>query len=105
MIDFAFNGKGCRVERMLEYFGEEHAGECGKCDVCRAHDRKKTKVSGADAVAKVTAYLEGRPGGATALMVEHDCGLQACSVAETLSFLCNEGYAVCDNNFYKLEES
>ena len=53
----------------------------------------------------MTAYLEGRPGGATALMVEHDCGLQACSVAETLSFLCNEGYAVCDNNFYKLEES
>ena len=104
MIDFAFNGKGCRVERMLEYFGEEKSGECGKCDICRAHGGKKTNVSGADALAKVTSYLEGKPGGATALMVEHDCGLQAGSVAEALSFLCNEGYAMCDNNFYKLEE-
>ena len=105
MIDFAFNGKGCRVERMLEYFGEEKSGECGKCDICRAHGGKKTNVSGADALAKVTSYLEGKPGGATALMVEHDCGLQAGSVAEALSFLCNEGYAMCDNNFYKLEQS
>ncbi|MCM1452748.1 MAG: RecQ family ATP-dependent DNA helicase, partial [Clostridium sp.] len=36
MKRFVFDSARCRVESMLEYFGEEPAGPCGTCDVCRA---------------------------------------------------------------------
>lgn len=43
MIDYAFNGEKCRVERVLEYFGEEGSGACGSCDVCRRHRSPSAK--------------------------------------------------------------
>ncbi len=36
MLDYAFNSDSCRVSRMLHYFGEEGAVDCGSCDVCRS---------------------------------------------------------------------
>ena len=36
MKNFAFDDSSCRVRRMLDYFGEHSAIDCGKCDVCRA---------------------------------------------------------------------
>ncbi len=33
--DFMFDDARCRVAGMLRYFGENAAGECGTCDVCR----------------------------------------------------------------------
>ncbi|MCM1224644.1 MAG: RecQ family ATP-dependent DNA helicase, partial [Lachnospiraceae bacterium] len=36
MKRFVFDSSRCRVESMLEYFGEEPGGPCGTCDVCRA---------------------------------------------------------------------
>ena len=43
MKQFAFSDTGCRVNRMLAYFGEKPAMPCGKCDVCRS--RKKQPIS------------------------------------------------------------
>ena len=43
MASFAFNSDGCRVNRMLEYFGETPADDCGKCDCCRARHRDPAK--------------------------------------------------------------
>lgn len=42
MIDFADSHESCRITRLLEYFGENEAGECGQCDICR-EKRKRTK--------------------------------------------------------------
>ncbi|MDE6197529.1 MAG: RecQ family ATP-dependent DNA helicase [Muribaculaceae bacterium] len=36
MERFAFDDSSCRVAHMLRYFGEEGAGDCGKCDICRS---------------------------------------------------------------------
>lgn len=47
MKRFVFNGERCRVAAMLQYFGEEDAGECGTCDVCRSR-RKVGRQSDAD---------------------------------------------------------
>lgn len=33
---FAFDSEHCRSRMLLEYFGEENAGDCGKCDYCKA---------------------------------------------------------------------
>lgn len=35
LSDYIYNNESCRVERMLAYFGETDARNCGKCDVCR----------------------------------------------------------------------
>lgn len=40
MRDYAYDSSECRVRRMLEYFGQNDAADCGKCDVCRARDKK-----------------------------------------------------------------
>lgn len=39
MLDFVFNDSGCRVQRMLQYFGDMQAEPCGKCDSCRVARR------------------------------------------------------------------
>ena len=39
MKQFAFSDSGCRVNRMLAYFGEKPERPCGKCDICRANRR------------------------------------------------------------------
>ena len=36
MKDFIYGSDSCRVSRMLSYFGEKDAADCGRCDVCRA---------------------------------------------------------------------
>lgn len=36
MRDFVFGYGGCRVNRMLSYFGEHPEAPCGKCDICSA---------------------------------------------------------------------
>lgn len=36
MENYIFDDSSCRVARMLAYFGEKDAADCGKCDVCRA---------------------------------------------------------------------
>lgn len=40
MLDYAFDGSSCRVQRMLRYFGEGDACECGSCDYCRSQRSK-----------------------------------------------------------------
>ncbi len=42
IIEYVERDSGCRVVRMLRYFGEKEEQECGQCDVCR-----KKKRSGA----------------------------------------------------------
>ena len=36
---FAFDATECRTATLLRYFGEQHDGDCGTCDVCRAARR------------------------------------------------------------------
>lgn len=39
MRDYVYGFDGCRVSRMLKYFGESDAADCGKCDICREKAR------------------------------------------------------------------
>lgn len=41
MRDYVFSDDGCRVERMLRYFGDPTARPCGKCDLCRARRKRQ----------------------------------------------------------------
>ena len=52
LTDYVFGSEGCRVQRMLKYFGEENASSCGKCDYCRAEIRNQRGKDAADGIEK-----------------------------------------------------
>ncbi len=107
MLDYTFSKTGCRVEKMLSYFGEENSGECTKCDICR--DNRKTSrhsaLSSEDIAKRVIGFLKERPQGAMLPTLERLCGKNSEATAAVVNFLCNEGFIVCENFTYKLNIS
>lgn len=55
MRGFVFDDNKCRVNTMLEYFGETPTAECGTCDVCR--DRRKQSVVNEKQLTETIMYL------------------------------------------------
>lgn len=55
MRRFVFDDNKCRVNTMLEYFGETPTAECGTCDVCR--DRRKQSVVSEKQLTETIMYL------------------------------------------------
>lgn len=103
MIGYAFNNKDCRVKRMLAYFGETNAQDCGKCDVCRDKKNKKKQSSlKQEMIDKITSYLKVHPEGARYVTIESLFGKETQLVSECLSFLCNEGFLNYSDNLYSL---
>ncbi|MCD8395174.1 MAG: RecQ family ATP-dependent DNA helicase [Bacteroidales bacterium] len=74
MKQFVYAQDGCRVQRLLNYFGETTAGECGKCDLCRA---RRVAARGVDwnALEKSILYLSGQPGGHTVGYIQQQLDL------------------------------
>lgn len=99
VIDYAFSDKTCRVKRMLSYFGEMNAGECGSCDVCR-EKRKNKKGKNENSLLSVWTYIKQNPGGVRYLSILSNCGGDKSLVAQNLSYLCNEGYVRFSNDLY-----
>lgn len=64
IIDYSFNSSGCRVKRMLEYFGEKEAGDCGKCDVCRQRKASKNTMISPDTLrSAIISFLKAKSEG------------------------------------------
>jgi len=103
MIDYAFNPHICRENRMLEYFGEKREGRCGRCDTCRAQN-KRTK--GQDdtqlALKRILDYLKVHPQGADLRIMQRDLGGDGKGVAAALGYLHGEGYVSIENQVVKL---
>lgn len=55
MRRFVFDDNKCRVNTMLEYFGETPTQVCGTCDVCR--DRRKQSVVSEKQLTETIMYL------------------------------------------------
>lgn len=55
MRRFVFDDNKCRVNTMLEYFGETPTEVCGTCDVCR--DRRKQSVVNEKQLTETIMYL------------------------------------------------
>lgn len=106
MIDYAFNSSGCRVSRMLEYFGEESSSDCGSCDVCRSQRKKSAiHVSKEDMIGKVWEYLQQNEDGVTQLILEKNFMPHDRLAAEALRYLIDEGFAVESHSIYRLSDS
>lgn len=101
MIDYAYNPKICRENRMLEYFGETREEPCGRCDTCRS--RRSTHANDpAQLIPKITDYMKLHPDGADFKIMERDIPADKKTWAEALAFLCNEGFLRVDRGRYFL---
>ncbi|MCH5224149.1 MAG: RecQ family ATP-dependent DNA helicase [Muribaculaceae bacterium] len=106
VIDYAFSEKGCRVKRMLAYFGETDTDDCGKCDICRAKkaDKSKAKKNSEDNLNQILEILRSHPEGVRYLTIERLCGKDKLTLSRNLNFLCNEGFVFFKDNLYFLRE-
>lgn len=101
MIDYGFGSEGCRVKRMLAYFGEEDAADCGRCDICRAKRKNPRHVSREEMVRLVWEFLKANPDGVTHPLLERHFSPNADLASEALRFLLAEGFATEQHSIYR----
>lgn len=104
MIDYAYREDGCRVSRMLEYFGEESVCECGNCDVCRSRRKSVSHISKEEMIRKVWKYMQMYPSGITQAILERNFTPYDLLAGEALRYLVEEGFAVEHHSIYRLTE-
>lgn len=63
MKAFVFDTDRCRVQTMLEYFGEKDPIPCGCCDVCRAQAKRAEADCPESDLEKAIIYMSSRPEG------------------------------------------
>lgn len=103
ILDYTFHDSSCRVKRMLKYFGEDSADDCGKCDVCREKKSAKKKDSKQDTtVQNILSFLSQHPEGVRFFSIESKIGGDKNTISQCLSFLCNEGFVKFADNLYSL---
>lgn len=100
IIDYTFKDNSCRVKRMLTYFGEQNACNCGKCDWCREISSKKRKKSNIDITERIVNYIKSHPEGVRFSAIEADCKSETSKVTQSLSFLCTEGFVELRDTLY-----
>lgn len=88
MKQFVFSSGECRVSRMLTYFGEQEAKECGKCDCCRSRRRPSTETG--ELSSKVLALFR-QPGGHTVDYVAEQLGVRRERVIDECRQLLDNG--------------
>lgn len=104
MIDYAYGDSGCRVRRMLDYFGEENSSDCGHCDVCRGKKKSATYISLQEMVRRVWEYMQLFPAGVTIQVLEKEFTPYDRLASQALRYLTDEGFAVETHGIFKLRE-
>lgn len=64
VTNLVYDDSLCRQRRILEYFGEKNAGDCGRCDVCRSRRPHTIEIS-EDYLENVVLRYARHPGGTT----------------------------------------
>lgn len=103
MLDYAFNPRICRENRMLEYFGEHREQPCGRCDVCREH-RKGDANRPADLIRRMLDYLKAHPRGVDLRALERDLHAPPSMLSPVLSHLADEQYIAIDGTIIKIRD-
>lgn len=107
VLDYTFIDKSCRVKRMLAYFGETDAQDCGKCDICRNKKQNSGKETNKNSatISSIMNYLGQHPEGSSLLALQRNSGKDSTIFTRCLSYLCSEGFIeVNDNLYFKVNE-
>lgn len=104
MIGYAYGEEGCRVKKMLEYFGEDNPADCGHCDACRSKNKTKAHISLEDMVRRVWEYMQLYPSGVTIAVLEHQFTPDDRLASQALRYLTDEGFAIESHGIFRLRE-
>jgi ATP-dependent DNA helicase RecQ len=61
MINYVESNHRCRMQIILDYFGEQSWTSCGLCDVCIAHKKKENQTESNELHGEVIRFLKVRP--------------------------------------------
>lgn len=89
MKRFVFGTSACRVNTMLEYFGERPTEPCGICDVCRA--RRRPDGSAAAALREVILYQASHTPSPTIDHIARQAGVAPSKVIEAIRPMLDDG--------------
>lgn len=89
MRRFVFDDGKCRVNIMLEYFGETPTHDCGTCDVCRS--RRKQKPGKEEQLADTIMYLVSHGKSLTVDYIARQSGVNPDKVIDSLRTLADNG--------------
>lgn len=90
MQDYVFSSDGCRVSRMLRYFGEEDAPDCGRCDICR-ESKPADNAAASTSLEETVVYLASQPGGHTIDYIARQTGLRPDRIVAVIRPLLDSG--------------
>lgn len=91
MKQFAFDTDKCRVNTMLQYFGENPQEECGSCDVCRNRRHKPISNDKQQQLAESIVYIASQPGSHTIKGIASTLSLREDEIIDTLRQLADQG--------------
>lgn len=95
MIDYVANDRGCRVKRMLAYFGEKEESDCGNCDVCRA--KKKQRLKDPSQLASELLQFISGGNGVSYGEIEHSFSADSAEAVKIVRSLISEGVVTYDS--------
>jgi len=104
MVEYASDNSVCRSRRLMHYFGQQKAGNCGQCDVCLRKQGRLRHYEVEDISAAILGALQDRPLSLEDLI--DTLGGDKDKTIEVLRFMC-EQHRLREDNFlyYPCEES
>ena len=97
MKAFAFSSNECRVNIMLQYFGEKPTTNCGKCDVCRSRKQIKTLDNKKQQLRDSIFYLASQPGGHTIKYIANETSASEDTIIDIVRELMDERLVLINN--------
>lgn len=95
MKRLVFSDSSCRMNTMLEYFGEKPAAPCGSCDVCRAVKATRRSVKHDGSLEESVIYLASQHSRSVGYIAAQT-GRSEREVIECVRRLADEGRVVID---------
>lgn len=106
MIDFAYSEDGCRVAKMLAYFGEAEAEDCRCCDCCREKRKQpenNLRLSNDEISRQLVQLLKSNPEGLEQQVLNTYFGLRhSVKAIELLRMLAADGIVKAKDGRYIL---
>jgi len=100
---FAWGDSECRASAILIYFGEEPDGDCGCCDVCRAHRRSSApSATERELLRDSILYVAARPGGVGLDTLLDEVGGKRRDVIAAIRSLIDESQLTLNDNTISL---
>ena len=98
MKRFAFSNEECRVNSMLQYFGEQPTSTCGKCDYCRETKKRTPSKTEIEQLRESIIYMASQPGGHNLSYLASTANAPQHQTIEIIRTLLDEGILKIINN-------